>query len=185
MLAVFIYNLRSNKALSAGKFFVPILIPEMSFEPGRDYDVIFAGGGTAACVAAGRLAASDSSLSILIIERGKNNLNEPTIRTPALLGANMLPTSQFNLFYHTEKEPQLKDRSQAIAAGGVLGGGSSINALMYTRAQRRDFDSFGVEGWDGETLIEFAKKVTDSVPCLTPGITTLIEYPVARNSFRK
>jgi alcohol oxidase len=50
-----------------------------------DMDVIFAGGGTAACVAAGRLAKASPELKILLIEVGKNNYQDPTVVNPALL----------------------------------------------------------------------------------------------------
>jgi alcohol oxidase len=46
-------------------------------------DIIFAGGGTAACVAAGRLAKANPDLKILLVEGGKNNFQDPTIVNPA------------------------------------------------------------------------------------------------------
>lgn len=70
-----------------------------TFDEGRDYDIIFAGGGTTACVAAGRLAAAEPSLSILMIERGKNNLNDPITNHPAIFIANLLPETQKAVFY--------------------------------------------------------------------------------------
>jgi len=59
-----------------------------------DMDVIFAGGGTAACVAAGRLAKANPDLRILLIEGGKNNYNDPTVTTPALYLSHLAPDSQ-------------------------------------------------------------------------------------------
>lgn len=125
----------------------------------QPYDIIFAGGGTSACVTASRLSQADPSLTILIIERGKNNLNEPTITAPAICFVHLLPTSQNTILYRAEIEPALNGRRRVIATGGTLGGGSSINGLMYARAQGIDFDSFKMEGWDSGTLIEYAKKV--------------------------
>jgi alcohol oxidase len=49
-----------------------------------DMDIIFAGGGTAACVAAGRLAKANPDLKILLIEGGQNNFNNPTVVNPAV-----------------------------------------------------------------------------------------------------
>lgn len=43
--------------------------------------------------------------------------------------------------------------------GGILGGGSSINFLMYTRAQGADFDSFKMEGWYAKDMVPFCKKL--------------------------
>jgi alcohol oxidase len=127
---------------------------------GREYDVIFAGGGTAACAAAGRLAEADPSLSILIIERGRNNLNNPLVTVPGLFAANLQPETQSAIFYQAESEPALNGRARTLSTGGILGGGSSINAMMYSRAQAIDFDSFKTEGWDSKSLIEVAKKVS-------------------------
>lgn len=129
---------------------------------GREYDIIFAGGGTAACVAAGRLAQADPSLSILIIERGRNNLNNPLVTVPGLFCANLLPETQTAIFYQAESEPALNGVARTLSTGGILGGGSSINAMMYCRAQGIDYDSFQTEGWDSEILIEVAKKVGSS-----------------------
>lgn len=125
----------------------------------QSYDIIFAGGGTSACVTASRLLQADPTLTILIIERGKNNLNDPTITTPASYFVHLLPTSQNTTFYRAESELALNGRRRVVATGGTLGGGSSINGMMYTRAQGIDFDSFKMEGWDSGTLIEYARKV--------------------------
>ena len=59
-----------------------------------DVDIIFAGGGTAACVAAGRLAQLAPHLKVLIIEGGRNNLDDPTVTNPALFVAHLMPESQ-------------------------------------------------------------------------------------------
>jgi choline dehydrogenase-like flavoprotein len=59
-----------------------------------DMDIIFAGGGTAACIAAGRLAKAHPELKILLIEGGKNNFEDPTVRNPALFLSHLTPESQ-------------------------------------------------------------------------------------------
>lgn len=59
-----------------------------------DMDIIFAGGGTAACVAAGRLAKADPELKILLIEGGKNNFNDPTVVNPAVYLSHLSPDSK-------------------------------------------------------------------------------------------
>ncbi|KND87110.1 Alcohol oxidase, partial [Tolypocladium ophioglossoides CBS 100239] len=126
---------------------------------GREYDIIFAGGGTAACVAAGRLAKADPHLSILLVEGGKNNLNDPTVVNPAFYLSHLAPGSQTALFYQSNKEKALKDREAIVPSGGILGGGSSINFMAYTRAQGVDYDSWNTEGWDAKSLLPFAKKL--------------------------
>ena len=106
-----------------------------TYVDGKEYDIVFAGGGTAACVAAGRIAVADPSLSILIIEGGKNNLNDPSITNPALYLTHLAPNSQTAIFYKGNKEKGLNDREPIVPSGGVLGGGSSINFMMYTRGR--------------------------------------------------
>ncbi|KAH7002649.1 GMC oxidoreductase-domain-containing protein [Ilyonectria destructans] len=125
----------------------------------QEVDVIIAGGGTAACVVAGRLAEADASLSILVIEGGQNNYNVPSVIHPALSLSHLLPTSKTAIFYKGSKAKQLADREVIVASGGTLGGGSSINFMMYTRAQRSDFDSWKTPGWSTEDLWPYLKKL--------------------------
>lgn len=58
-----------------------------------EYDVIFIGSGTAVCVAAGRLIRKFPDLQILIIERGRDSLADPTIEPPALIMTHLMPDS--------------------------------------------------------------------------------------------
>lgn len=66
-------------------------------EPVRDADIIFVGGGTAACVAAGRLAKANPDLKILVIEGGKNNFKESTVVNPALVFSRLTTNSTMTL----------------------------------------------------------------------------------------
>ncbi len=59
-----------------------------------DVDVIFAGGGTAACVAAGRLAKNNPDLKILLVEGGENSFENPLVRNPALFLSHLKPDSK-------------------------------------------------------------------------------------------
>ncbi|CZR62706.1 related to alcohol oxidase [Phialocephala subalpina] len=121
-------------------------------------DVIVAGGGTAGCVVASRLAEADPKLSILIIEQGINNYNVPEVVHPALFPRNLLDDSKTALFWKGNKAPQLADREPIVPSGGTLGGGSSINWMVYTRAQRSDFESWNTPGWSANELWPFLKK---------------------------
>ncbi|CAI6334793.1 unnamed protein product [Periconia digitata] len=124
-----------------------------------EVDVILAGGGTAACVIAGRLSEADPKLSILVIEQGPNNFGIPTIIHPALCLSSILPTSNVTLFYQGKAEKQLNGRELVVPSGGVLGGGSSINLMMYSRAQRSDFDAWNVPGWGANDMIPYLRKL--------------------------
>lgn len=59
-----------------------------------EMDIIFAGGGTAACVAAGRLAKANPDLRILLIEGGRNNFQDPTVVNPAVYLSHLAPDSK-------------------------------------------------------------------------------------------
>jgi alcohol oxidase len=59
-----------------------------------DMDIIFARGGTAACVAAARPAKANPDLKILLIEGGQNNFNNPTVVNPALYLSHLAPDSK-------------------------------------------------------------------------------------------
>ena len=120
---------------------------------------MFLVGGTAGCVVAGRLTEADPNLSILVIEGGPNNLDVPTIVHPALMMSALMPTSTATLFYQGVKESQLNDRELIVPSGGTLGGGSSINLMVYSRAQRSDFDAWKVPGWSADDMIPYLKKV--------------------------
>ncbi|CAI4215920.1 unnamed protein product [Parascedosporium putredinis] len=75
-------------------------VPLSQLPPNLDeVDVIIAGGGTAGCVVASRLSDADPNLSILVIEGGPNNYQNPTIVHPLLFMANVLPGSKNALFY--------------------------------------------------------------------------------------
>ncbi|KAK3942461.1 GMC oxidoreductase-domain-containing protein [Diplogelasinospora grovesii] len=124
-----------------------------------EVDIIIAGGGTAGCIVAARLAAADPSLSILVIEGGTNNYNVPNVIHPALFTQNLLPGSKTAIFYQGNRAKQLANRDPVVPSGGILGGGSSINFMLYTRAQRMDFDSWKMPGWSTKELIPFLKKL--------------------------
>ncbi|KAK0654321.1 putative GMC oxidoreductase [Cercophora samala] len=123
-----------------------------------EVDIIIAGGGTAGCLVAARLADADPNLSILVIEGGSNN-DLPTIAYPLFFVQNVVPGSKAAIFYQTAPENQLDDRQVIVPAGGVLGGGSSINLMMYTRAQRSDFDAWGLPGWSADEMLPYLKKL--------------------------
>ncbi|KAK7994551.1 alcohol oxidase-like protein [Apiospora marii] len=125
----------------------------------EEVDVIVAGGGTAGCVVAARLAEADPSLSILVIEGGRNNHNDPTVVNPAPFLTHLQPSHKSALFYKGKKAPQLADREPIVPSGGILGGGSSINFMMYTRAQRPDFDAWNTPGWSADEILPYMKKL--------------------------
>ncbi|KAI1088311.1 GMC oxidoreductase [Rostrohypoxylon terebratum] len=125
----------------------------------EEVDIIIAGGGTAGCIIAGRLAKADPGLSILVIEGGPDNYNDPKITTPGFYYSNLQPTSNTTIFYKTVKSKYTGNVERIVPSGGTLGGGSSINFMMYTRAQRDDYDSWKTQGWSADELWPYLKKL--------------------------
>ncbi|KAL1957923.1 hypothetical protein VTO42DRAFT_5315 [Malbranchea cinnamomea] len=121
-------------------------------------DVVIAGGGTTGLIVAGRLARAKPDLSILVLEGGKGTRNEPRIVNPAFYLHNIAPGSTTATFYKSRASEHLGGRELVIPTGGALGGGSSINFMVYARAQLIDFDDWNTEGWSGKDMLPFLKK---------------------------
>ncbi|KAK7987248.1 hypothetical protein PG988_002236 [Apiospora saccharicola] len=126
----------------------------------KEVDVIIAGGGTAACVIASRLAAADPTLSVLVIESGRDNYDIPAVVNPLLWRENYRPDCDKQRVYHHIAQPEqsLSDRESIVTVGNTLGGGSSVNLMMYMRAQKCDFDSWKTPGWTSDELKPFIKR---------------------------
>jgi len=116
-------------------------------------------GGAAGCVVAGRLAKTDPKLQILIIESGKDNQNDPLVRTPVFYPHHLKPDSKRTHFHISKPSSHVAGRSNIVASGGLLGGGSSINFMMYTRASASDYDDWNTEGWTFNDLKPLLLKV--------------------------
>jgi alcohol oxidase len=116
-------------------------------------------GGTAACVFVGRLQMADPSLSILVIEEGRNNYLDPTVQIPALFLSHLVPDSTSAVFLPARPSQQVGGRSLIIPRASILGGASSINFMMYARAQGVDFDEWKTEGWSHQEMIPLLKKL--------------------------
>ncbi|KAG1859673.1 GMC oxidoreductase-domain-containing protein [Suillus subluteus] len=133
--------------------------PSMSNPVTSEFDVIFAGGGTTACVVAGRLAAWDPSLSILILEGGQHTLNQAAYVQPYRFTSHFVPTSTTMTFNVGNPSPRLNGRAPIVRSAHCIGGGSSVNTMSYTRAAASDFDDWGVDGWESKNLIPLMKKL--------------------------
>ncbi|KAG2072309.1 alcohol oxidase [Suillus decipiens] len=124
-----------------------------------EFDIVFAGGGTTACVVAGRLATYDPSLRILILEAGQHSLNKPIHVDPSQSRFNLAPTSTTVTFNIGNPSPRLNGRAPIVACGHCVGGGSCVNSMVYTRAPASDYDDWGAHGWESENLIPLMKKL--------------------------
>jgi alcohol oxidase len=63
------------------------------------------------------------------------------------------------MYYQGRNESNIADRALVVPAGSILGGGSSINMLTYTRPQREDMDSWNMPGWSAADMLLYMKKV--------------------------
>ncbi|KAG8666513.1 Alternative oxidase, mitochondrial precursor [Fusarium poae] len=124
----------------------------------EEFDIIVCGGGSCGCVVAGRLANLDHNLKVLLIEAGESNLNNPWVYRPGIYPRNMKLDSKTASFYKSRPSKHLAGRSATVPCAHILGGGSSINFMMYTRASASDYDDFQAKGWTTEELLPLMKK---------------------------
>jgi choline dehydrogenase len=105
----------------------------------RVFDFIIAGGGSAASVAAMRLV-RDFGYSVLMLERGPRTTN----RIMAMPAGYMkyLGRDTFLEMHKTVPQPQLGGRGPIVPVAKALGGGSSVNAMVYMRGQKEDYDAW-------------------------------------------
>ncbi|KAK0236115.1 GMC oxidoreductase-domain-containing protein [Armillaria nabsnona] len=128
----------------------------------EEYDIIFAGGGTSGCVTAGRLAAADPSLKILILEAGPHVRGLENHIQPARYFSNLVSPDRVFTSHVGSPSKSLAGRSPIVTSAKCMGGGSNVNIVMYTRASASDYDAweiFGNHGWGSKDLIPLANKV--------------------------
>jgi choline dehydrogenase len=111
---------------------------------GKEYDFVIAGGGSAASTCAMRLV-RDYGFSVLILERGPRDTAR-LMRMPAGY-MKYLNRDDFLEMHHTVPQPQLGGRGPIVPVGRALGGGSAVNAMVYMRGQKEDYD--GWANWLG------------------------------------
>lgn len=115
------------------------------------FDTIIVGGGSAGCVLAGRLS-EDPGHRVALVEAGPAD-RSVLIHCPAGL-AVLAKTEHFNWGYQTVPQPGLAGRRGYQPRGKVLGGSSSVNAMIYTRGHPRDYDDWAAQGNPGWSFAE-------------------------------
>ena len=126
------------------------------------FDYLIVGGGSAGCVLAARLS-EDPAINVALLEAGGSD-DSVFIHCPAGL-AVLAQTGAANWKFDTTVQPGLNGRRGYQPRGKTLGGSSSINAMIYIRGQREDYDrwaALGNTGWSYNDVLPYFKRAEDN-----------------------
>ncbi len=132
------------------------------------YDYIIIGGGSSACVVAAKLV-REGKAKVLMLERGPAKAN-PIMHFPAGY-MKFLAKDTYLAMHQTKPQPQLDGRGPIVPQGKVLGGGSTVNAMVYMRGQAADFDLWNElstpegsndDAWSYRDLLPYFKAQEDN-----------------------
>ncbi len=127
----------------------------------QSYDYVIVGAGSAGCVLAGRLS-EDPDVQVALIEAGGPD-NRDEIHIPAAFPIAFKSSLDWDVL--GDPEPALNGRRLYMPRGRVLGGSSSINAMIYIRGHRADYDEWaalGNDGWGYEDVLPYFKRSEDN-----------------------
>ena len=125
------------------------------------FDYVIVGAGSAGCVLANRLS-DDPAKSVCLIEAGPPD-RSPLIHIPAGI-LRLVPSRTYNWAFQTEPQPGLGGRRGYQPRGRTLGGSSSINAMVYMRGHRGDYDDWaalGNAGWSYQDVLPVFRRSQD------------------------
>ncbi len=125
----------------------------------RSYDYIIVGAGSAGCVVARRLV--DADASVLLVEAGGRG-EASSLTNPSQWVHNI--GSRYDWAYRYEPSPHVAGRSIPFGLGKVLGGGGSVNGLIWARGHRADYDGWAAAGnprWDFCSVLPLFKQSED------------------------
>ena len=125
------------------------------------YDYVIVGAGSAGCVLAARLS-EDPDVKVALLEAGGRD-SRPEIAMPIAFPMLLKSSVDWDLF--GEEEPGLGGRRLYLPRGKVIGGSGSINAMIYVRGNRADYDEWaagGAEGWSYDEVLPYFKRSEDN-----------------------
>ncbi|MEO1250566.1 MAG: GMC family oxidoreductase N-terminal domain-containing protein, partial [Pseudomonadota bacterium] len=121
----------------------------------QGFDYVIVGGGSAGCVLANRLS-EDPAVSVCVLEAGGKD-NDPYIHMP--VGFAKMTSGPFTWGFKTAPQKHANNREIPYAQARVIGGGSSINAEVFTRGNPVDYDRWaneeGCEGWSFSEIQQY------------------------------
>ena len=126
-----------------------------------EYDTIIIGGGSAGSVLAARLT-EDPNRRVLLLEAGGRD-RHPFYHLPA--GFAKMTKGIGSWGWHTTPQRHMKDMVIRYTQAKVIGGGSSINAQIYTRGNALDYDEWrqaGCTGWGYDDILPYFRKAEDN-----------------------
>ena len=126
-----------------------------------DYDFIIIGGGAAGSVLAGRLS-EDPNARVLLLEAGGSDRN-PLFHLPA--GFAKMTKGIGSWGWDTVPQKHMQNKVFRYTQAKVIGGGSAINAQIYTRGNAQDYDDWrqmGCAGWGYEDVLPYFRKAEDN-----------------------
>lgn len=133
------------------------------FTEGSVFDYVIVGGGSAGCVVAARLA-EDPGTRVLLLEAGPSAEDVEEIGVPAAYAR--LFRSRYDWNYVTLPQERAGSRPVYWPRGRVLGGSSALNAMIYIRGNRLDYDAwrdeFGCTGWGYRELLPYFLRAEDN-----------------------
>jgi choline dehydrogenase-like flavoprotein len=124
----------------------------------QEFDYVIVGGGSAGCALAGRLT-ENPKISVCLLEAGPSG-NTMIVKAPIGI-AVLLPGRTHNWAFESVPQPGLNGRKSYQPRGKSLGGSSSINAMVYIRGHRWDYDhwaSLGCTGWGFDDVLPYFKR---------------------------
>jgi choline dehydrogenase-like flavoprotein len=127
----------------------------------RESDYVIVGAGSAGCVLANRLS-EDPSVKVTLIEAGGSD-RDLKVRMPAAFADQF--RTRLDWDFATEPEPAVDGRSLYVPRGKMLGGSSSMNAMLYVRGRPLDYDLWekqGATGWGWKDVLPYFLRSEDN-----------------------